>query len=135
VRGLGSRLKQAVVEALRKGAAADADLTILLTTDRHVQSLNRSFRKKDTPTNVLSFPSGAQDYLGDIAIAYGVTAREARASGKSVRDHAVHLAVHGTLHLLGFDHVTARQAAVMELAEVGILKKLKIADPYAKGRA
>jgi probable rRNA maturation factor len=135
VRGLGSRLKQAVVEALAEGAAADADLTILLTTDRHMQSLNRSFRKKDQPTNVLSFPSGAQNYLGDVAIGYGVTAREAKAGGKSVRDHAVHLAVHGTLHLLGFDHVAARQAAVMEAKEVRILEKLKIADPYAKGRA
>jgi probable rRNA maturation factor len=124
------------VETLAEGGAeTDADVTILLTTDHHMQSLNRSFRKKDKPTNVLSFPSGTKDYLGDVAIAYGVTAREAKASGKSVRDHAVHLAVHGTLHLQGFDHVSARQAAIMELAEVRVLKKLKIADPYAKGHA
>lgn len=134
MRGLTSRLNHAVAEALAE-AGADVDLTILLTTDRHLQALNRSFRKKDMPTNVLSFPSGADDYLGDVAIAYGVTAKEARAGGKSVRDHALHLAVHGVLHLLGFDHVTARQASVMEPAEVRILKKLKIADPYAKGHA
>ena len=131
MRGLTPKLKRAVQEALAEGGAGtDADLTILLTTDRHLKSLNRSFRKKDKPTNVLSFPSDAEDYLGDVAIAYGVTAREAKAAGKPLRDHAVHLAVHGVLHLLGFDHLTARQAAVMEAAEVRILKKLNIADPY-----
>ena len=136
MRGLTFRLNRAVTEVLAEaGADPHADLTILLTTNRHMQALNRSFRKKDMPTNVLSFQSGADDYLGDVAIAYGVTAKEARAGGKSVCDHAVHLAVHGVLHLLGFDHVTARQAAVMEAKEVRILTKLKIADPYAEGHA
>jgi probable rRNA maturation factor len=131
LRGLGSRLKRAVVEALAEGGAGnDAELTILLTTDRHVQSLNRSFRRKDKPTNVLSFPAEGDDYLGDVAIAYGVMAKEAKASGKTPADHAVHLAVHGVLHLLGFDHTTARAARVMEPMEVRILARLGIADPY-----
>jgi len=129
LRGLTARVKRGAAAALA-GGGADGDLTILLTTDRHVQSLNRSFRDKDKPTNVLSFPARGDDYLGDVAIAYGVTAREAKASGKKTADHAVHLAVHGVLHLIGFDHVTQRQARLMEPLEVRILKKLKIADPY-----
>jgi probable rRNA maturation factor len=128
---LSARLKRAVAETLAQGGAApDADLTILLTTDAALKKLNRAFRRKDAPTNVLSFPSERDDYLGDVAIAYGVTAREAKAAGKTVPDHAIHLAVHGVLHLIGFDHVTPRQARVMEPMEVNILKSLKIADPY-----
>jgi probable rRNA maturation factor len=131
LRGLSARLKKAVGAAL---AAADADqranLTLLLTTDKRVQALNHDFRGKDQPTNVLSFPAGTDGYLGDIAIAYGVTAKEAKAEGKSVLDHATHLAVHGVLHLLGYDHITPRQAKVMEPMETRILAGLNIEDPY-----
>lgn len=131
LRGLQARLKQAIGEALRQAKAMDgAALTLLLTGDAKVKSLNHDFRGKDMPTNVLSFPASRNDYLGDVAIAYGVTAREAKASGKSLEDHAVHLAVHGVLHLLGFDHVTPRQAKLMEPLEVRILKRLRIANPY-----
>jgi probable rRNA maturation factor len=131
LKGLTTRLKRAVSEALRQGGAdPGADLTILLTTDARVKTLNHSFRRKDTATNVLSFPADIESYLGDVAIAYGVTAKEARTSGKSVPDHAIHLAVHGVLHLLGFDHTTPRRAKIMEPMEVRILKTLKIADPY-----
>jgi probable rRNA maturation factor len=133
VRGLKTGLLRAVGAALERGGAA-ADLTILLTTDRHVQTLNRTFRGKDAATNVLSFPAVTKAYLGDVAIAYGVTAKEAKAAGKTLRDHAVHLAVHGVLHLQGFDHRTSRQAGRMEKLEVAILRAQKIADPY-KGRA
>ena len=132
-RGLGSRLKRAAAEALSHGGGeADAALTILLTSDRHLRTLNLSFRGEDGPTNVLSFPSsmGASDYLGDIAIAYGVAAKEAKSAGKGLIDHATHLAVHGVLHLLGFDHVTARQAKIMEPLETRILRVMNIADPY-----
>ncbi len=131
LRGLQARLKKAVAEALHQAKARDgAGLTLLLTGDAKVKSLNHDFRGKNTPTNVLSFPSGLEDYLGDIAIAYGVTAREAKVFGKSLEDHAMHLAVHGALHLLGFDHVTPRQAKVMEPLEVRILERLRIANPY-----
>lgn len=131
LKGLTPRLKRAVGEALRQGGAdPDADLTLLLTTDSRVKKLNRAFRSKDAATNVLSFPAGLDSYLGDVAIAYGVTAREAKASGKSVADHAVHLAVHGVLHLLGYDHTTPRKASIMEPMEVRVLKTMKIADPY-----
>jgi probable rRNA maturation factor len=132
-RGLGARLKRAAAESLAQGGGEeDAALTILLTNDRHLHTLNLSFRGVDGPTNVLSFPStmGAKNYLGDIAIAYGVAAKEAKSAGKSLTDHATHLAVHGVLHLLGFDHVTARQAKIMEPLESKILKVLHVADPY-----
>ena len=75
---------------------------------------------------------GARAYLGDIAIAYGVTVKEAGSAGKSLIDHATHLAVHGVLHLLGFDHGTARQAKIMEPLETKILEVLNIADPYGR---
>lgn len=130
-RGLSARLKKAVRAALAEAGADDAaDLTVLLTTDKRVKVLNHDFRGKDKPTNVLSFPSDEEGYLGDIAIAYGVTAKEAKAEGKALIDHATHLTVHGVLHLLGYDHVTARLAKVMEPMETRILATLKIADPY-----
>jgi probable rRNA maturation factor len=128
---IGAAIRRAVAEALRRGGApAGAGLTVLLTTDKRVQSLNRDFRGKDMPTNVLSFPAADAGYLGDIALAYGVTAREAKQSGKSVADHTLHLAVHGVLHLLGYDHVTPKKAKAMEPLEIRILKRLKIANPY-----
>jgi probable rRNA maturation factor len=136
VRGLGTRMKHAVFEALVQGGAGpDADVTVLLTTDRHIKALNRNFRGKDTATNVLSFPAGSSLYLGDVAIAYGVASREAKAEGKKLDDHAVHLAVHGVLHLMGFDHVTALQARIMEPLEARILGMLSIADPYQRETA
>ena len=131
LRGLQLRLKRAVAAALLEaGADGSTDLTLLLTTDARVSALNHDFRGKDAPTNVLSFPSATAGYLGDIAIAYGVTAKEARTSGKALGDHAVHLTVHGVLHLLGYDHTSSHKAGVMEPMEVRILKTLKLADPY-----
>ena len=83
----------------------------------------------------MSFPAteNADNYRGDIAIAYGVTRREANESGKPFADHASHLVVHGVLHLAGYDHETERDANVMEPLEVKILKRLGIADPYKVG--
>lgn len=130
-RALAARLKRAASLALRQGGAAKgAALTILLTGDSQLRALNLSFRGRDRPTNVLSFPSQSNLYLGDVAIAYGVAAKEAKAAGTAVADHATHLTVHGVLHLLGFDHKTARQAKVMESLEVKILALLGVADPY-----
>jgi len=129
---LGALVKRAGVRALTAGGGEGA-LTILLTNDKQLRALNLSFRGKDEATNVLSFPAVANNthYLGDVAIAYGVTAREAKAAGKRMADHAAHLAAHGVLHLLGFDHQTARQAKAMEGLEAAILAGLGIADPYA----
>lgn len=135
-RGIQARLKRAVQAALAAGRVPEGGVTLLLTTDKRVQVLNRDFRGKDAPTNVLSFPAGPdelerENYFGDIAVAYGVAAKEAKASNKTLIDHATHLTVHGVLHLLGFDHMTARDAAKMEALEVRILKTFKIADPYS----
>jgi probable rRNA maturation factor len=131
LKGLTARVKRAVKAALAEAGAEEAsELTLMLTTDKKVQKLNAQFRGKDKPTNVLSFPAGVEDYLGDIAIAYGVTAREAKESKKTLLDHTTHLTVHGVLHLLGYDHVTERQARKMEPMEVRILQTMKIANPY-----
>jgi probable rRNA maturation factor len=136
VRGLSARLTDAATRALKAGKAPrDASLTILLTSDADVKTLNRDFRGKSKPTNVLSFPAlpaGDDGYLGDVALAYGVTEKEARAGGKRLIDHTTHLVIHGVLHLLGFDHVTPRKANVMEPMETKILAQLGIADPYAE---
>jgi probable rRNA maturation factor len=132
-RGLAARLKAAAELALRYGGAPrKAALTILLTGDAHLRSLNHEFRGRNTPTNVLSFPAprNPDGYLGDIALAFGVTEKEARAANKRFADHATHLTVHGVLHLIGFDHVTPRKAREMEPLETRILARLGIADPY-----
>lgn len=129
-RGLGARLKRAAQLAQARGGNARGALTILLSSDAKLKALNTTFRGKDKATNVLSFPARRGDYLGDVAIAYGVTTKEARAAKKSFADHATHLAVHGVLHLLGYDHETARAARIMEPLETAILDELGIADPY-----
>ena len=136
VRGLTTRVTDAATYALKAGKAPrGASLTLLFTSDAEVKALNHDFRGKNKATNVLSFPAGpaaADDYLGDVVLAYGVTDKEARAGGKRLTDHATHLVVHGVLHLLGFDHVTARKANAMEPLETKILARLGIADPYAE---
>jgi probable rRNA maturation factor len=128
-RGLAARLTGAA-EAAAAAARLKGGFTILLAGDRKLRALNHDFRGKDKPTNVLSFP-GAGGYAGDIALAYGVTKKEAKAAGKTVADHATHLVVHGVLHLAGHDHERPKQARVMEGLEAKILGRLGIADPYA----
>ena len=128
-RGLMTRLSKAA-EAARRSARLKGGFTILLSGDRKLKTLNHDFRGKDKPTNVLSFP-GSGGYAGDIAIAYGVTSKEAKAAAKTFADHASHLVVHGVLHLAGYDHERPKDAKVMEPLEVKILKRLGIADPYA----
>jgi probable rRNA maturation factor len=129
------------------GAATDAlanpkaggEVAVVLTDDAAIRILNRDWRSQDKPTNVLSFPAphsrgpaaAPHAPLGDIVIAYETVAREAKAEGKRFAHHLAHLAVHGFLHLFGFDHETARQAAVMERRERDILAALGMPDPYA----
>jgi probable rRNA maturation factor len=123
------------------GEAADpADRTrgvvVLLTDDAAVRDLNARFRGQDAPTNVLSFPSppailgGARGPLGDIALAFGVCAREARAQGKPLADHLAHLVIHGVLHLLGFDHQDDAEAEAMEARERTLLAGMGVPDPW-----
>ena len=130
-RGFPAELRRAAQAALDRAKSSTGNLTILLADDAKLEALNTKFRGKPKPTNVLSFPAGGDAYLGDVAIAYGVTAREAQEVGKSIHDHALHLTVHGVLHLLGYDHESAREARIMEPLEIAILAKLGIADPYA----
>jgi probable rRNA maturation factor len=135
-RGLSARLRHAAEAALRaSGLPARSRLTVLLSSDEKLKSLNRDFRGKNKPTNVLSFPAATNPdgYRGDIAIAHGVALKEAEQSGKRFCDHASHLVVHGVLHLAGYDHEKNRDAQVMEPLEIKILKKLGIADPYKAG--
>ncbi len=128
-RGLAARLSTAA-ELARKSVRLKGDFTILLASDRKLRALNHEFRGKEKPTNVLSFP-GLGGYAGDIALAYGVTRKEAKAAGKSLAAHATHLVVHGVLHLAGHDHEKPKEARAMESLEVKILGRLGIDDPYA----
>src|SRR5947209_7726252 len=118
-RGLQTRLKQAA-EAAQRAAKLKGGFCILLANDSMLRRLNRDFRGLDKATNVLSFPAATAAYRGDIAIAYGVTKREAKAAGKNFADHATHLAVHGVLHLAGHDHIRPKAAKAMEALEVKI---------------
>ena len=132
-RGLAARLERAAAATAKAaGFRGSASMTVLLSSDRYLKALNRDFRGKNKPTNVLSFPAppNKNKYRGDVALALGVTCRESKAAGKRVADHAVHLVVHGVLHLAGYDHVRIRDAKVMEALEVAILKRLDIANPY-----
>ena len=106
-------------------------LTVALADDKRVRGLNARDRKKDKPTNVLSYPSGEKSFLGDVVLARQTVWREAKEQKKTPADHLVHLVVHGTLHLLGHDHETSdADADRMEALERRILKRLGIADPY-----
>ena len=108
-----------------------ASLTVALADDREVRALNKRDRRKDKPTNVLSYPSDEKAFLGDIVLARQTVWREAKEQRKAPADHLAHLVVHGTLHLLGHDHETSdADAERMEALERRILKKLGIADPY-----
>ena len=125
-----------VARLVRKAARAAAgnrkrSLTIALADDKRVRALNARHAKKDKPTNVLSYPSDERGFLGDVVLARQTVWREARQQRKTPSAHVSHLVVHGTLHLLGYDHETSdADAERMEARERRILKRLGIADPY-----
>ncbi len=120
---------------LASEGATGEGLSFLLTDDAAIRDLNRRFRQQDKPTNVLSFPAlqNPERFLGDIALAYGVCAREAAEQGKPLKNHLQHLVAHGVFHLLGYDHETDAQAEEMEGLERAVLADLGIPDPYAAG--
>jgi probable rRNA maturation factor len=143
--------QRAVEAALRATPYSDialaaylAEVSVRFTSDEEVQALNRDYRQKDKATNVLSFPMVQADLLeslnegddgetllGDIVLAHGVTEAEAADKGVTLAEHATHLIVHGTLHLLGYDHEQGEaEAEHMEELERVALATLGIADPY-----
>jgi probable rRNA maturation factor len=131
-------VRRAVLAAAQAVSTPRAELAIVLADDSAIQALNRDWRGKNAPTNVLSFPAAgpggapaASPYIGDVIIAYQTVAREAADEAKPFHHHLAHLAVHGFLHLLGYDHERDDDAETMERLERRILKRLAIPDPYA----
>ncbi len=138
VHNVASALAREPEVARRLGEAAAA--CVAFSNDRDVQELNKRYRSKDKPTNVLSFPApplppgmadaGEPRHLGDIVLAAETVAAEARDLGISLADHVQHLVMHGVLHLLGHDHETDTEAEAMEALETRLLATLGVADPY-----
>lgn len=142
-RAAGAALAQTPFAGLAH-ATIDVEVSVLFSDDAEVQCLNRDYRGKDKPTNVLSFPmlepaeiaapgapAGGELLLGDIVLAAETVAREASEKRISVADHATHLIVHGLLHLLGYDHEDEGQAEHMEALETRALATMGVGDPYA----
>ena len=133
-------IARAIAAALTAAKVRDqADVVVLLCDDAEMRELNKEYRHKDKATNVLSFPApksmrvkGVLEHLGDIALGYETCLREAEEQGKSLKNHVLHLSVHGALHLLGYDHQDDAEAEAMEAFERTILAGLGVADPYAQ---
>jgi len=127
-------VRRAVAEAAATVSTTGTELAIVLTDDSAIRQLNRLWRGIDAPTNVLSFPSkrtaDEPPHLGDVVLGYQTIAREAQAEGKPFAHHLAHLAVHGFLHLIGYDHDKEADADAMEQTERKILRRLDIPDPY-----
>ena len=109
---------------------AETTLTIRIVDEAESQLLNNQYRKKNEPTNVLSFLINDKPLLGDIILCHSVIKKEALAQKKSIDDHYAHLIIHGYLHLIGFDHTKNDDALIMENKEITVLKKLGIKNPY-----
>jgi probable rRNA maturation factor len=142
-------VQRAIATAASAVSTAGCEVAIVLTDDSAIRTLNRNWRQKNAATNVLSFPvrenlprplpraekqrakiGSVPRLLGDIVIAYETTEREARAERKPFAHHLTHLAVHGFLHLVGYDHVADEEAEAMEGLETAILARLGVPDPY-----
>ncbi len=130
--------EQTVRDAIAAVAAAlatdDGEVSVVLTDDEAIRTLNRDWRKIDKPTNVLSFPApanpGGEKMFGDIVLAYETIARECHDEDRVFLHHLAHLTVHGFLHLIGYDHQTDSEADAMEALESKIMIALRLPDPY-----
>ncbi|MCG5243987.1 rRNA maturation RNase YbeY [Azospirillum doebereinerae] len=141
---LAEKAALATLAAIYDAEDGPAELSVVLADDALVQQLNRDYRGKDKPTNVLSFAlteaeepepeEGVPVLLGDVILAFETVRREAAEQNKSPDDHLTHLVVHGVLHLLGYDHETDDEAEEMEALETRLLASFGIADPYATNR-
>ena len=138
--GTAARAVRAALDTAAVPFPSPPEVSVLLADDGRVRELNRAWRGKDKPTNVLSFPAWEPGALlpaegplplGDVAVALETVLREAAAEGRTPEAHLAHLVVHGTLHLLGHDHEEDDEAERMEALEVRALASLGIADPYA----
>lgn len=131
------RAAAAVLDEIAPSEVEEPVVVVLLTDDEAMADLNQRFRGKVGPTNVLSFPAPAnpEGQIGDIALAFGLCAREAAEQGKALEQHLIHLVAHGVLHLLGYDHETDSEAEAMEALERSILETLGVPDPYACERS
>ena len=149
IRGLKSKTRKAVQATLQQlgyfKSLGRCTLTILLACDDKLKELNKDFRKKNQPTNVLSFPgyslsegnfspileSGDKfPYIGDIAVSYDCVYIESEGQAKDFMNHYLHLIIHSVLHLLGYDHIKPKQAKKMESLEIVVLSQLGISNPY-----
>ena len=130
LQGIAKRAVKAAVAALSK-EAPEGELSLVFTDDSGMRRLNKAWRGKDNPTNVLSFPQKTGALLGDVILAAETVAKEAALADKPLEDHMAHLIIHGFLHLLGFDHQGDGEAEKMEQLERVALKLLGIPDPYA----
>lgn len=118
--------------------AENADVCIRIVDETEITELNSNYRSKKSPTNVLSFPADIPDYidipmLGDLVICAPIVEREAIEQGKPSASHWAHMTIHGTLHLLGYDHINDSEASIMENLEIELLEKLNIPNPYLSG--
>jgi len=128
----------AALDAADVGLSGAVEVSVMLTDDAALRRLNKTYRRIDKATNVLSFPAGdlalppdLPRLLGDVVLAVETVAAEAARDGKEFADHTAHLIVHGILHLLGYDHEGDDEAALMERLEVRVLARLGVADPYS----
>lgn len=140
---LAERAALAALGAVWDPADGPAELSVVLADDALVQTLNRDYRGKDKPTNVLSFAlteadgpevEDAPTLLGDVVLAWETLVRESAEQDKPLSNHLCHLVVHGVLHLLGYDHEVDAEAEEMEQLEVEVLGTLDVPDPYATSR-
>jgi probable rRNA maturation factor len=140
IRAIKRAIKTTITQEVKK-VRREVTVSLVLSTDNHVQTLNKQWRKKDEPTNILSFPTHAlnhaKDYpakmqipLGDLALAYETCMNEAKEKNIKFVHHLTHLAIHGTLHLLGYDHETDEDHNLMIDAELQAMAELGLANPY-----
>lgn len=133
-KALHGTVKQAAEAVLASKRLKRVALNVALADDHAVQALNRDYRGKDKPTNVLSFPNGEVEegvrQLGDVILSYDTLVREATAQKKPIKHHVTHLVIHGVLHLLGYDHEADAEAEAMEAFEIKLLARMGIANPY-----